>query len=221
MTTSSGKSCGRVIISFVASILVSQWANLETWPQISRFMGPTWGPPGSCRPHMGPMLASWTLLSGTAFHTTHWTAHWHNVMAPAEPRVVSCWKNSPTRHTSYQYFLIMNLNPTEIKCREFPSWMAINTEKLPRFHYVRSVARARFNIKTVLPGIMHCRHKDKTSYFRMRIPIPITRHRYTETLPDRYKYNSCDFMMHSLTGRLLVNGTVYVHLSSFFISHLH
>ena len=28
-------------------------------------MGPTWGPPGSCRPQMGPMLAQWTLLSGT------------------------------------------------------------------------------------------------------------------------------------------------------------
>ena len=26
--------------------------------QIARFMGPTWGPPGSCRPQMGPMLAS-------------------------------------------------------------------------------------------------------------------------------------------------------------------
>ena len=25
---------------------------------------PTWGPPGSCRPQMGPMLAPWTLLSG-------------------------------------------------------------------------------------------------------------------------------------------------------------
>ena len=27
-------------------------------------MGPTWGPPGSCRPQMGPMLAPWTLPSG-------------------------------------------------------------------------------------------------------------------------------------------------------------
>ena len=27
-------------------------------------MGPTWGPPGSCRPRVGPTLASWTLLSG-------------------------------------------------------------------------------------------------------------------------------------------------------------
>ena len=27
-------------------------------------MGPTWGPPGSCWPQMGPMLAPLTLLSG-------------------------------------------------------------------------------------------------------------------------------------------------------------
>ena len=30
--------------------------------QITKFMGPTWGPPGSCRPQIGPMLAPWTLL---------------------------------------------------------------------------------------------------------------------------------------------------------------
>ena len=33
-------------------------------PQIAKFMGPTWGPPGSCRPQMGPMLVPWTLLAG-------------------------------------------------------------------------------------------------------------------------------------------------------------
>ena len=27
-------------------------------------MGPTWGPPGSCRPQMDPKLAPWTLLLG-------------------------------------------------------------------------------------------------------------------------------------------------------------
>ena len=32
--------------------------------QIAKFMGPIWGPPGSCRPQMGPMLAPWALLSG-------------------------------------------------------------------------------------------------------------------------------------------------------------
>ena len=34
-----------------------------TYTQIAKFMGPTWGPPGSCRPQTGPMLAPWTLLS--------------------------------------------------------------------------------------------------------------------------------------------------------------
>ena len=32
-------------------------------PQITNIMGPTRGPPGSCRPQMGPMSAPWTLLS--------------------------------------------------------------------------------------------------------------------------------------------------------------
>ena len=32
--------------------------------QTARFMWPTWGPPESCRPHVGPMLAPQTLLSG-------------------------------------------------------------------------------------------------------------------------------------------------------------
>ena len=32
--------------------------------KIARFVGQTWGPSGSCRPQMGPMLAPWTLLSG-------------------------------------------------------------------------------------------------------------------------------------------------------------
>ena len=31
---------------------------------IARLMGPTWGPPGATRTQVGPMLATWTLLSG-------------------------------------------------------------------------------------------------------------------------------------------------------------
>ena len=31
--------------------------------QIARFMWPTWGPPGSSRPQICPMLAPWTLIS--------------------------------------------------------------------------------------------------------------------------------------------------------------
>ena len=33
-------------------------------------MGTTWGPPGSCRPQMGPMLAPWTLISGKDLYAT-------------------------------------------------------------------------------------------------------------------------------------------------------
>ena len=32
--------------------------------QIAKFMGPTWGSPGSCRPQIGPILIPSTLLSG-------------------------------------------------------------------------------------------------------------------------------------------------------------
>ena len=39
------------------------WSN--NLPQIARFMRPTWGPRGSCRPQIGPNVAPWTLLSRT------------------------------------------------------------------------------------------------------------------------------------------------------------
>ena len=32
--------------------------------QIAKFMGPTWGPPGTWWPQVGPMWAPWILLSG-------------------------------------------------------------------------------------------------------------------------------------------------------------
>ena len=44
------------------------WSNNSALTaQIAKFMAPTWGPPGSCRPQMGPMLAPWTLLSRCVF----------------------------------------------------------------------------------------------------------------------------------------------------------
>ena len=52
-------------IGFTACITNYMYAELVSSPipQIAKFLGPTWGPPGSCRPQMGPMLAPWTLLS--------------------------------------------------------------------------------------------------------------------------------------------------------------
>ena len=67
-------SCARNRGGFFASYLYKNihnksrmhcniWAHRYNTSQITKFMGPTWGPPGSCRPQMGPMLALWTLLS--------------------------------------------------------------------------------------------------------------------------------------------------------------
>ena len=49
-------------ITLIVTILFDISQSLQT--QIARFAWPTWGPPGSCRPQVGPMLAPWTLLSG-------------------------------------------------------------------------------------------------------------------------------------------------------------
>ena len=46
--------------------------------QIAKFMGPTWGPPGSCRPQMGPMLVPWTLLSGLLAPVELFTGCWRH-----------------------------------------------------------------------------------------------------------------------------------------------
>ena len=54
------------------AIQIIKGIHIQQWPQITKFMGPTWGPPGSCRPQMGPMLAPWTLLSGTLHHQECW-----------------------------------------------------------------------------------------------------------------------------------------------------
>ena len=40
----------------------------NSFTQIAKFIGPTWGPPVSCRPQMGPMLAPRTVLSGYIFN---------------------------------------------------------------------------------------------------------------------------------------------------------
>ena len=45
------------------SLKVSQWGLISL---ITRYMGPTWGPPGADRTQVGTMLAPWILLSGYA-----------------------------------------------------------------------------------------------------------------------------------------------------------
>ena len=49
------------------------------YARIAKFMGPKWGPPGSCRPQMGPMFVLWTLLSEWAYfnHDRTIMPSWH------------------------------------------------------------------------------------------------------------------------------------------------
>ena len=74
------KQCRGFIGLFIWYLMTKYWGiafgytvfSIATFPisQIAKFMAPTWGPSGSCRPQMGPMLAPWTLLSGM-FNTLH------------------------------------------------------------------------------------------------------------------------------------------------------
>ena len=42
------------------------WQQFTMHILIAKLMGPTWGPPGAGRTQVGPMLAPWTLPSGTS-----------------------------------------------------------------------------------------------------------------------------------------------------------
>ena len=52
---------------YLSEILLSNSLLDKNYHQIAKFMGPSWGPPGSCRPHVGPMLVPWTLLLGSCY----------------------------------------------------------------------------------------------------------------------------------------------------------
>ena len=52
------------LVTSVVAYERSDCSQLTASFQIARFTWPTWGPPVSCRPRVGPMLAQWTLLAG-------------------------------------------------------------------------------------------------------------------------------------------------------------
>ena len=64
---------------------------LHAWPcpgwkltLIARFMWPTWGPPGADRTQVGPMWATWTLLSGLEGEWQYQNSPWldnHSVVS--------------------------------------------------------------------------------------------------------------------------------------------
>ena len=62
--------CNALIIKYTSNPRKVHFSESQA-SQITRFVGTTRGPPGSCRLQIGPMLAPWTLLSGTLPYSEH------------------------------------------------------------------------------------------------------------------------------------------------------
>ena len=77
--------------------------------QIAKFMGPTWGPPGSCRPQMGPMLAPWTLPSGYIYQ------------APLFPWQGVTWAQQTSRCMTQTLWSLTSTTPRQTWCATAPS----------------------------------------------------------------------------------------------------
>ena len=80
--------------------------------QIVKFMGPTWGPPGSCRPQMGPMLPHFALLWG--FTSGGQLCGWDNTVNVA--------KISGCNQSTEMWETVCN-HSSQIRC---PLWCASN-----------------------------------------------------------------------------------------------
>ena len=76
-------------------------------PQISRFMGPTWGPSGAERTQVGPMLAPWTLLSRSL---SPWPNYFHfSFVLPDSSKML---RNTSLVNLNavFEFYLIIALN---------------------------------------------------------------------------------------------------------------
>ena len=91
---------------------------LNNVTQIAKYAGPTCGPPGSCRPQMGPMLAPWTLLSGTLYEPytsyyivlyciAHHTSKTQRIKVPSKLHYINCI-NSLKYHPNYIMQIALN-----------------------------------------------------------------------------------------------------------------
>ena len=97
LITQIAKTFGAILIKHKPDMKVSEWCLIKVhlrvfaiWvcTQITKFMGPTWGPPESCRPEMGPMLGPWNSLSGYVKHVLAFL--WSSTMTK-QHAIFGCW----------------------------------------------------------------------------------------------------------------------------------
>ena len=105
---------------------------------IARFMGPTWGPPGSCRSQMGPMLAPWALLSG-------WVLIDINICKGPSVGDVTSTENYPPHH------LLRPLLEWLLTRRVWLSWI-IHTSLVLVWLFCKFVGYIHHNFQGCLPG---------------------------------------------------------------------
>ena len=98
-------------ICYITFLFNQLCGDLFPTSQIAKFMGPTWGPPGSCRPQMGPMLTQWTLVSG--YLTFAFSVNGQDWDC-TDSSIPSPWK---TR--AWWYYLIKTLVAGEAKASKF------------------------------------------------------------------------------------------------------
>ena len=70
---------------FMAWLLL-WWYEASKFTQIATFMGPTWGPAGSCRPHLGPHVGPMNFAIGAMYLV--FLGHKFNSLAPGNAAVI-------------------------------------------------------------------------------------------------------------------------------------
>ena len=139
----------------------------------AKFMGPTWDPPGSCRPQMDPMLAPWTLLSRLLYqcHTIFRTAQQRQNIRGPSLQVSSAhmikFSGKPWEQGSWGKHLA-HLGPTG------PRWAPRRPHELcylGRFDmdYMHYVKKLFIRYKMLIVNILHlkvyyCRTQSKITY---------------------------------------------------------
>ena len=105
----------------VLDIYIERDISAGVLTQIAKFMWPTWGPPGSCRPQVRPTLAQWTLLWGKALSSQRnqcWNianfilgdstvgCHNYNLQCPATTLGFQ-WISDLVQHIHWQWLMVL------------------------------------------------------------------------------------------------------------------
>ena len=87
-------------ISNEGTVCVTYYGSIIRNPsQIAKFMGPTWDPPGSCRPQLGPMLVPcWPHeFCYQGCHQKELSCWWATAISRGAPQSQSCSHHAPCK----------------------------------------------------------------------------------------------------------------------------